>query len=440
MAFSSGQDSNLRRLLKVRRSEVSNIVITTTFDTVNVVDNTSASHTVYTFQLRRDPTTTSAADWTIKKRYSQCFQLRFRLQQEAGWRSWKFKRHELLGPLVKTLEKAGNEFPRKHTRFDTATIIRERRRGLTNFVLSILAAYTDLDVLIAAGEYGSVELSALYTILERFLEIPRERKQLEMQLAELVLVLKDVKLDTAGSCCICLGDDSPSNDTPIMQQLRLRNTDNVNITARAEEISDNQSTAAPYTQYIFTLERSTLQWTIRKRYSQCYEFYLRIRQATHWEWTSVAVQETFKPLVKLLEHAAGSEFPRKHLRFDNEPIIRERCQKLADFVLTLLTAYVYLEVLVGPMGCPHSVLNSGENDPWVLFRDTERFLEIPLRWRTMEALSERTMLSTEVPEHVEAIGSVTMAGLPCGHTFHDDCIILWLRSNGTCPVCRRSIK
>ncbi|KAL3662048.1 hypothetical protein V7S43_012854 [Phytophthora oleae] len=440
MDFSSRQDSSLRRLLKVRRSEVSKLVITTTSNTVNNSHDTSAPHTQYTFQLG-NPNTTTAADWTITKRYSQCFQLHDRLLRDKTWKSTEFKHHELLGPLVKTLEKAaGPKFPRKRTHFDTTTIIQERRRGLTNFVLAILAAYTDLDVLIAGGEYGSVQLSPLYAVLERFLEIPHERKQLEMQLAELVLVLKDVKLDTAGSCCICLSDELPSNDTPIMHQLRLRNAGNVNITARAEVISDNQSTAAPYTQYIFTLERSTIEWTIRKRYSQCYDFYLRMRRATHWEWTSVSVQETFEPLVKLLEHAAGPEFPRKHLRFDTQAIIHERCKKLADFVLTLLTAYVYLEVLVGPMGCPHSVLNSGENDPWVLFCDMERFLGIPSRWKEVEALSARTMLNTEGPEHIERTGGMTMAGLPCGHTFHDDCIILWLRSNGTCPICRRAIR
>ncbi|KAG1700970.1 hypothetical protein DVH05_011214 [Phytophthora capsici] len=432
MDFSSRQDSSLRRLLKVRRSEISKLIVTTTFDTVSNQD-TSTPYTLYTFQLRTDPNTTNSADWMIKKRYSQCYQLHFRLLQDKTWRSEEFKRHELLGPLVKTLEKAsGNEFPRKHTRCDTATIIRERQRGLTNFVLSILAAYTDLDVLIAGGEYGSVRLSALYTVLERFLGIPHERKQLEMQLTELVLVLKDVELDTAGSCCICLSDELPSNDTPIVQH-----SDDVNITARAEVMFSVPNIHARYTQYVFTLGRSTLEWPIRKRYSQCYEFYLRIRRETHWEWTSVVVQERFKPLIKLLAHAARSDFPRKHLRFDNEPIIQERCQKLAEFVLTLLTAYIYLEELVELMGCPRSVLNSGNNDPWVLYCDVQRFLEIPALWDTLPA---QDMMNTEVPQQIEAIGTVTMAGLPCGHTFHDDCIILWLRSNSTCPVCRRAIK
>lgn len=29
--------------------------------------------------------------------------------------------------------------------------------------------------------------------------------------------------------------------------------------------------------------------------------------------------------------------------------------------------------------------------------------------------------------------------LPCGHNFHGECILPWLRQNNTCPVCRYSL-
>jgi hypothetical protein len=39
-------------------------------------------------------------------------------------------------------------------------------------------------------------------------------------------------------------------------------------------------------------------------------------------------------------------------------------------------------------------------------------------------------LETEDPEEQVVIS------LPCKHTFHEGCIIPWLKSSGTCPVCR----
>jgi len=33
------------------------------------------------------------------------------------------------------------------------------------------------------------------------------------------------------------------------------------------------------------------------------------------------------------------------------------------------------------------------------------------------------------------LGEMTVM-LPCGHMFHDKCVVSWLKSNNTCPVCR----
>jgi hypothetical protein len=34
-----------------------------------------------------------------------------------------------------------------------------------------------------------------------------------------------------------------------------------------------------------------------------------------------------------------------------------------------------------------------------------------------------------------SIGTKAMF-LPCGHTFHPDCILPWLKDHNTCPICR----
>ena len=30
--------------------------------------------------------------------------------------------------------------------------------------------------------------------------------------------------------------------------------------------------------------------------------------------------------------------------------------------------------------------------------------------------------------------------MPCGHNFHEACLLQWLRSHNTCPMCRHSIE
>ncbi|KAG7386826.1 hypothetical protein PHYPSEUDO_015224 [Phytophthora pseudosyringae] len=345
------------------------------------------------------------------------------------------------GTVRTTRQDAGDgnrtRIPRKHTRYDIAGIIQERRRGLANFVLSVLAAYTELDVLIAGSVYGSVELGALYADLERFLDIPRERKEMEMQVTQLVLVLKDVELGNTESCCICLSRTHPSDDTPLIQLLRVRRSEmaKISITARAEVIYDHQGPAAPYTQYVFTLKKfdSTLEWTLRKRYSQCHAFHLQLCGAVHCEWTSVSQQEAFEPFVNMLEHAAGPEFPRKHASNDTQN----------------------LGVLLGPAGYLPSGSNNGDDGFYTLSRAMEQFLDIPPRWKVTEAYTTGTVLDMGTSEYHSrtqqsnflddtsgnvGIEDTEMAELPCGHAFHDDCIIPWIRSKATCPVCRREMK
>lgn len=33
-----------------------------------------------------------------------------------------------------------------------------------------------------------------------------------------------------------------------------------------------------------------------------------------------------------------------------------------------------------------------------------------------------------------------VAAMPCGHTFHDECLETWLKTARNCPTCRKPLK
>ncbi|OWY95808.1 Kazal-like serine protease inhibitor [Phytophthora megakarya] len=124
------------------------------------------------------------------------------------------------------LEKAsGPEFPRKHRRYDTVDIIQERRRGLATFVLEILAAYTDLDVIVGSDVREADHLKELYGNLVAFLEIKHEQTKMQMQLALIIPILKEVESeDTETVCSICLSSTHRSNDTLLTELERTQSS------------------------------------------------------------------------------------------------------------------------------------------------------------------------------------------------------------------------
>lgn len=55
-----------------------------------------------------------------------------------------------------------------------------------------------------------------------------------------------------------------------------------------------------------------------------------------------------------------------------------------------------------------------------------------------EALSETAQGKAKATDESNTNSGVAIE-LPCHHDFHDDCIIMWLKTSGTCPVCRYAL-
>jgi E3 ubiquitin-protein ligase RNF115/126 len=81
---------------------------------------------------------------------------------------------------------------------------------------------------------------------------------------------------------------------------------------------------------------------------------------------------------------------------------------------------------------PREVLEVGGlfSSPLVVSNSSYSKFAAPILENDCAVCKEQFKVETEDPDEQVVVT------LPCKHTFHEGCIVPWLKSSGTCPVCR----
>ncbi|POM78731.1 Kazal-like serine protease inhibitor domain and phox-like domain containing hypothetical protein [Phytophthora palmivora] len=214
-------DGPSRRLLKARHHDMDKMEIKTNTLTA-MLHYETIKFTIYKLQIRSTARFVDAGEWMLIKRYSEFFYFRQTLLKL--FQKWDLQFHDdtkrtqckefalatalLLPPLeIPT-------FPRKHMRCDTVSIVKERQTKLQHFVRKMLDAYTDISVFLHDAQSRNTRafsnLSEMLQVLEEFLVIPPQQKEISRRQTAAVLALEDVEVEQSDckdrTCCICLND------------------------------------------------------------------------------------------------------------------------------------------------------------------------------------------------------------------------------------------
>ncbi|KAG1688472.1 hypothetical protein DVH05_025775 [Phytophthora capsici] len=220
------------------------------------------------------------------------------------------------------------------------------------------------------------------------------------------------------------------------------------------------------------------QWILKKRYSELEAFRrLLFKRIERWEYTVQREfarkthrrqrsaedvynrHKAFAVVSNAMRRAISPTFPRKHVRPDKPAVIKERVAGLPSFVRKTLGVYTDLAVYKTNSQLQGGGFGSSWAQLSTIFSEIETFLEIPQPQKDAElqrqsavlALKDFDVCTSLVDENHEQLCSICLnedpatdearpvVALPCGHHFHEDCVIDWFSTSPTCPLCRRSL-
>lgn len=210
------------------------------------------------------------------------------------------------------------------------------------------------------------------------------------------------------------------------------------------------------------------QWVLKKRYSELEAFRrLLFKRIEDWEYTvrrefsrktSVDKLTTFAVMSNAMRRAISPSFPRKRMRPAKPAVIKERTMRLPNFVRKLLGVYTDLSVYKTNSSLQAGGFASSWAQLCTIFSELESFLEIPQPQKDAEVQRQSAVLalrdfndstSTMDEDAHDQSCSICLnedpvtdetrpaVALPCGHHFHEDCVIDWFSTSITCPLCRR---
>ncbi|OQS05191.1 hypothetical protein THRCLA_02635 [Thraustotheca clavata] len=220
--------------------------------------------------------------------------------------------------------------------------------------------------------------------------------------------------------------------------------DEAQIHPSAKQVSDECSMFTVYTMTAYC-PITRRWWIVKKRYSEYHAFRKQIDDL----WVHCELRMKHDPLTSLLRSIMSLSFPKKTYNGDNTFIVKERMRGLEFFLRKLMVVhaecfyYAYEKIKLDE-ALPSTFLE--------FHAILQRFLEVPKDMLDIYAMQR--MLSHSLDNQSEIAAAETcsiclstfaetqgeaIVQLTCSHIYHRDCVVAWLVTKKTCPLCREDI-